>query len=99
MGYKVADSSLVCKLNKSIYGLRQASRKWFSKLTSCLNTTGCKQSLHDYSLFTYSSAIVFVAVVIYVYDILIAGNDMVIIQSLKKLLDDKFSIKNLGSIK
>lgn len=40
LGYQVTDPTLVCRHIKSIYGLRQASRQWFSKLTSCLLDAG-----------------------------------------------------------
>lgn len=100
-GYKLQSSQKhwVCRLIKSIYGLKQASREWFAKLTSSLIQAGYKESLLDYSLFTYTSGPIFVAVVVYVDDILIAGNDMPTIQALKTLLDVQFNIKDLGPIK
>lgn len=91
--------NLVCKLGKSIYGLRQASREWFAKLTTFLLEVGYVQSKTDYSMFTYQRNDIYVVVLIYVDDILLSGNDAATINVLKHLLDVQFGIKNLGPVK
>lgn len=67
--------------------------------SSCILAAGYKQSKLDHSLFTFSSGDSFIAVVVYVYDILLSGNDFSLIQSLKTLLHDRYSIKDLGPVK
>ncbi|CAN1342859.1 Retrovirus-related Pol polyprotein from transposon TNT 1-94 [Linum perenne] len=91
--------NLVCKLNKSLYGLKQASRQWNFKLTEFLVQSGYVQSKCDYSLFTKSDNSLFIAVLVYVDDIIMTGNDESGIQILKTQLDQTFTIKDLGSLR
>nr|GEU57277.1 retrovirus-related Pol polyprotein from transposon TNT 1-94 [Tanacetum cinerariifolium] len=88
----------VCKLKKSLYGLKQTNKQWFEKLTTFLKSLGYKQSYVDTSLFTFKTAKTSISLLVYVDDILIAGNDKSLIESLKTSLDAKFSIKDLGPI-
>ena len=44
----------VCKLQKSLYGLKQAFKQWHSKLVDFLKDQRCTQSKNDYSLFLES---------------------------------------------
>ncbi|CAI9772674.1 unnamed protein product [Fraxinus pennsylvanica] len=89
----------VCKINKSLYGLKQASRQWYSKLSIFIIEQGFQQSKAYYSLFVRSTGDSFTTILIYVDDIIIAGSNEKIIDSLKVLLDEKFKIKDLGNLK
>lgn len=98
-GLTVADSRLVCKLERSLYGLKQASKQWNAQLTSTLLETGYTQSKSNYSLYTNSTATGFTYILVYVDDLILAGTKLNEINRFKKLLDEKFSIKDLGELK
>ncbi|GJU91566.1 ribonuclease H-like domain-containing protein [Tanacetum coccineum] len=94
--YDNADKSKVCKLTKSLYGLKQAPKQWNAKLTTSLAEHGFKQSKFDYSLYIKQKGGVFIALLVYVDDIVITGNDEFEIKEFKHFLSTKFLIKDLG---
>ena len=98
-GYSRQGENLVCRLNKSIYSLKQASRNWFFKLSTAIQKAGFQQSMADYSLFTQVRGDSFTAVLMYVDDMIITGNDISAIITLKAFLHEQFQIKDLGELK
>ena len=102
-GYSVQNTDskipLVCKLNKSLYGLRQASRQWYSKFSSFLISQGFIQSKADYSLIYKGNGSTYVALLVYVDDIVITGASLEGINSLKQSLSEEFKLKDLGNLK
>ncbi|GJV14374.1 ribonuclease H-like domain-containing protein [Tanacetum coccineum] len=89
----------VCMLKKSLYGLKQAPRQWNAKLTSALIKNGFSQSKSDYSLYTKFDKGVFLALLVYVDDIIITGNNISELEKFKFYLKSTFMIKDLGKLK
>lgn len=79
-GFHSDDSTKVCRLRKSLYGLRQAPRCWFAKLSTALQAYGFKQCLSDYSLFTYTKGTTHIQILIYVDDLIITGNQPTVVE-------------------
>lgn len=88
-----------CYCQKSLYGLKQASRQWNVKLTDALVASGFIQSKLDHSLFIRRHNEKIVVILVYVDDMMIAGNDLKLIEQTKKELHAKFKIKDLGTLK
>lgn len=89
----------VCKVKKSLYGLRQASRQWNIQFTNQLIVYGFVQSTHDHRLFSLKRSNCFLILLVYVDDVLIAGNSKSEIIKVKYFLHKKFTIKDLGHAK
>jgi transposase InsO family protein len=73
--YFADGSSKVCKLNKSIYGLKQSSRVWYEKLDSVLVAAGLNRSSVDQCVYFQHKADSMTFVTIYVDDLLIFTNN------------------------
>lgn len=89
----------VCKLHKSIYGLKQASRQWFLKFSQSLLSLGFKSSYGDDTLFTRKSENVCMAALVYVDDIIIASTCSAATSSLIASLKESFKLRELGPLK
>jgi len=97
-GLYVEKPNQVCRLNKSLYGLEQANQQWYAKLPSFLHNLNIIQYSSYHSLFTKMYNISFIALLIYVDGIILAGDNLHDMNAVKILLDEKFKIKNLGPL-
>ena len=86
----------ICKLKRSIYGLRQAARSWNIRFDEVIIDLGFIKNEEDYCLYKKSSGSSVVFLILYVDDILLIGNDVLMLNSVKESLNEKFSMKDLG---
>ena len=93
------DPKLVCKLHKSIYGLKQSPRAWYAKLSTVLTELGFTRSNADHSLFLRIKTNERFVVLIYVDDLIVTDNNHAAIATLKSILHQRFAIKDLGVLK
>ena len=88
----------VCRLVKSLYGLRQAPREWFDKFSHALLVFGFQQSKCDNSLFFIHTSAGYTALLVYVDDIILTGSLENHITEFKDFLNTQFKVKDLGHL-
>ena len=86
----------VCKLQKSIYGLKQASRSWNIKFDQSVKSFGFIQCPDEPCMYKRSNKNMIVFLILYVDDIIIIGNDVGTLSSIKVWLSKQFDMKDLG---
>ena len=89
----------VCRLKKSIYGLKQASRQWFLKFSNSLLALGFEKQHGDHTLFVRCIGSEFIVLLVYVDDIVIASTTEQAAQSLTEALKASFKLRELGPLK
>ena len=95
-GFVSKDPNKVCKLQKSIYGLKQASRSWNIRFDEIIKMFGFIKNEDEPCVYKKISGSIVVFLILYVDDILLIGNDIPSLQSVKEWLSKNFSMKDLG---
>lgn len=90
---------LVCKLQKSIYGLKQSARMWNQKIHTVLVQDGYQQSKIDNCLYKKRLSKGWSYILIYVDDLIVASPTEDEIRRVEKVLQKNFKIKSLGELK
>ena len=88
--------NMVCKLKKSIYGLKQASRQWYYKFHQVITSFGFEVNLVEDCVYHKFCRSKYIFLVLYVDDILLASNDIELLHKTKKFLSKNFEMKDLG---
>ncbi len=92
------DEHLVCKLHKSLYGLKQSPRAWNQKLNAFLKSIEFMKSEADPSVYVARVGDVKFFIVVYVDDLILVCNDQNKLLQIKEKLSQKFEMKNLGEL-
>jgi hypothetical protein len=85
-----------CCLNKSIYGLKQASRQWYLKFDSTIRKFRFKENVYDNCVYAKLKNGKYIFLILYVDDILLASSDVNLLLETKKFLSSNFDMKDLG---
>src|SRR5215813_6831832 len=85
-----------CKLQRSIYRPKQASQSWNIRFDTTIKSYNFEQNVDEPCVYkrVIDGKVVFL--VLYVYDILLIGNDVKILSDVKTWLANQFQMKDLG---
>ncbi|EOX98920.1 Cysteine-rich RLK (RECEPTOR-like protein kinase) 8 [Theobroma cacao] len=86
----------VCRLHRSIYDLKQASRAWFEELKRFVLSFGFTNATSDTSLFVYTHGDSIMYFLVYVDDLFITGSSSVLVRKFIDTLSGQFLVKDLG---
>lgn len=85
----------VCRLKKSLYGLKQASRCWNKKFCSFIELFGFVKSVYDPCVFISRKNDALTILAIHVDDGIVVGERTSDIESVLKYLNEQFEIKEM----
>jgi len=91
-------STPVCKLNRTLYGLKQSSRMWNKKIDEYLLSQGFQRLDTDHSIYIRRTKDSLIIIAIYVDDLLLATNTITIMLTFKAELSKKFSMTDCGEV-
>jgi len=95
-GFEVGRPDYVCKLRKSLYGLKQAGQVWNRKLHSVLLSMGFQRIQSDHGLYIFSKDDICIFMPVFVDDITLAGKKGAKLNSIIQELSSYFKLHDLG---
>ena len=95
-GFEVGGPDYVCKLKKSLYGLKQARQVWNRKLHSVVLSMGFQRIQSDHGLYIFSKDNVCIFIPVFMDDITLAGKKGAKLDSIIQKLSFHFKLHDLG---
>ena len=89
----------MCKLKKSLYGLKQSPRAWYQRIDMFFTQEGFSRSQADHSLYVKQTGEYLLIVIIYVDDLIILASNVSILKWLKSKLEDEFEMSDLEELR
>nr|GEZ71423.1 hypothetical protein [Tanacetum cinerariifolium] len=86
----------VCKLKRSIYGLKQASRQWNKRFDDEIKKFGFTRNSDETCVYLKASGSYIAILILYFDDILLMGNNIPMLQDVKSYIGRSFTMKDLG---
>jgi hypothetical protein len=88
----------VCRMKKSLCGMRQSPRQWYKKYDSFMVSQNYTMSEYDHCVyFKMFDNGIFIILVLYVDDMILERKSMIEINRLKAQMDRTFDMKDLGA--
>ena len=94
----VSEIGMISVTGRSERGLKQASRSWNQRFDKVIKNFGFIQTYGEACVYKKVSGSSIVFLVLYVDDILLIGNDIELLESVKGYLNNSFSMKDLGKV-
>ena len=93
------NESLVCKLQKSLYGLKQSPRQWNITMNRFLNVIGFKNCTADSCIYMKRVENKMIMIALYVDDLIIGSDCPHLMKETKGKLNNRFDMKDLGKLR
>ena len=97
-GYEINYRDVVLKLLKSLYGLKQASCRWYEVLCCALLDIGFNLSNYDPGIFYARVGDDVLILAVHVDDCILTGSSVELIKNCKALLNSHYPLTDLGPI-
>lgn len=88
----------VCKLKKTLYGLKQSAREWYKCIDKYLKSIGFVQNPADANVYVYTKGGYLVILALYVDDAILASNNRELLDWVKGMLHKQYDMKDIGQL-
>lgn len=95
---KKGQEYFIYKLIKALYGLRQAPRAWYSKLSKYLEELDFVRCPYEHAVYTKMKGNDVLIIAVYVVDLLVTGTELSSIEEFKSQMSEKFEMSNMGKL-